>query len=289
MGLIDNIKREAAGNKTKIQSTDAAALEKIFNNMFYLDKNIEEETKFVKQVMTRGLESQERVGLHASAMLVGDKEFCLRAQVLSLIYKQLQGQQTPVGLMRIFEQGNAIHEKWQRLLIRAGYGKAKDMDFTRFDDDYTLSYTPDIDCLIPEFFEGRMIGEIKSVNTYQFQKMTKHPSAWKQCQWYMHLCIKYLKKCGTWNGKDYTKGFVLSEDKNTQDFKLEVYDYDPTLIEPYASRADSIVYHYDRVFEEHKMVARPKDANSPTCKRCKECFMREACWGIGKGKVRIGG
>lgn len=288
MGLIDNIKKEAAGNKTKIQSTDAAALEKIFNNMFYLDKNIEEETKFVQQVMTRGLESQERVGLHASAMLVGDKEFCLRAQVLSLIYKQLQGQQTPVNLMRIFEQGNAIHEKWQRLLIRAGYGKAKDMDFTRFDDDYILSYTPDIDCLIPEFFEGRMIGEIKSVNTYQFQKMIKHPSAWKQCQWYMHLCIKYLKKKGTWNGKDYTKGFVLSEDKNTQDFKLEVYDYDPTLVEPFASRADSIVYHHERVFEEKKMVARPKDATSSTCKRCSECFMKEACWGIGKGKIRIG-
>ena len=47
------------------------------------------------------------------------------------------------------------------------------------------------------------------------------------------------------------------------------------------------MFHYDRVFEEHKMVARPKDAGSPTCKRCKECFMREACWGIGKGKVRI--
>lgn len=288
MGLVDNIKREAQGNKTKIQSTDAAKLEKIFNNMFYLDKNIEEETKFVKQVMTRGLESQERVGLHASAMLVGDKEFCLRAQVLSLIYKQLQGQQTPVGLMRIFEQGNAIHEKWQRLLIRAGYGKAKDMDRTRICNEYMLSYTPDIDCHVPEFFEGRMIGEIKSVNTYQFQKMTKHPSAWKQCQWYMHLCIKKEKEKGTWNGKDYTKGFVLSEDKNTQDFKIEVYDYDPTLIEPFAGRADSIVYNYGRVFDEHKMVKRPKDANSPTCKRCKECFMREACWNIGKGKVKIG-
>lgn len=287
MGLVDNIKREAAGNKTKIQSTDAAKLEKIFNNLFYLPKNIDEETAFVKQVMTRGLESQERIGLHASAMLVGDKDFCLRAQVLSLIYKQLQGEQTQVGLMRIFEQGNAMHEKWQRLLIRGGYGKAKHMDFTRYCDDYMMSYTPDIDCLIPEFFEGRMIGEIKSVNTYQFQKMSKHPSAWKQCQWYMHLCIKKLKAQGKWNGIDYTKGFVLSDDKNTQDFKLEVYDYDPTLVEPYASRAESIMYHYDKVFAEHKMVARPVDAKSSDCKRCKECFMREACWNIGAGKVRI--
>ena len=287
MGLIDSIKREANGNRTKLQSSEAAELEKIFNNMFYLPKSIEEETKFVKQVMTRGLESQERVGLHASAMLVGDKDFCLRAQVLSLIYKQLQGEQVPVSLMRIFEQGNAIHEKWQRLLIRAGYGEAKHMDFTRFDDDYMLSYTPDVDCLIPEFFEGRMIGEIKSVNTYQFQKMIKHPSAWKQCQLYMHLCIKKLKKLGKWNGKDYTKGFVLSEDKNTQDFKLEVYDYDPTLVEPFAGRADSIIYNYDSVFEERKMVARPKDATSTDCKRCKDCFMREACWNIGNGKIRL--
>jgi len=287
MGLIDSIKKEAQGNRTKIQSTEAAKLEKILNNLFYLDKNIEEETKFVKQVMTRGLESQERVGLHASAMLVGDKEFCLRAQVLSLIYKQSQGEQVPVSLMRIFEQGNAIHEKWQRLFIRGGYGKAKDMDFTRFDDDYMLSYTPDIDCLIPEFFEGRMIGEIKSVNTYQFQKMIKHPSAWKQDQWYMHLCIKELKKQGKWNGKDYTKGFVLNEDKNTQEYKLEVYDYTPTLVEPFAFRADEIGYHYDRVFEEKKMVARPADAKSSTCKRCAECFMRDACWNTGMGRIRL--
>lgn len=288
MGLIDNIKREANGNRTKIQSSEAAELEKIFNRMFYLPKNIEEETKFVKQVMTRGLESQERVGLHASAMLVGDKEFCLRAQVLSLIYKQLQGEQVPVGLMRIFEEGNAVHEKWQRLLIRAGYGVAKDMDFTRMCDEYMLSYTPDIVCKIPEFFEGKMVGEIKSVNTYQFQKMTKHPSAWKQCQWYMHLCIKKAKEEGTWNGKDYTKGFVLSDDKNNQDFKLEVYDYDPLLVAPFVDRAESIMYNYGRVFEEKKMVKRPADGQSPTCKRCKDCFMREACWNIGSGKIRLG-
>ena len=287
MGLVDNIKKEAQGNRTKIQSSEAATLEKIFNNMFFMDKNIEEETKFVKQVMTRGLESQERVGLHASAMLKGDKEFCLRAQVLSLIYKQLQGEQISVSLKRIFEEGNAIHEKWQRLLIRAGYGKAKDMDFTRFCKEYMMSYTPDIICLIPEFFEGKMVGEIKSVNTFQFQRMTKHPSAWKQCQWYMHLCIKKEKERGTWNGKDYTKGFVLNEDKNTQEFKLEVYDYEPVKIEPFADRADSVMFNYNRVFEEHKMVKRPDDAKSPDSKRCKDCFMREACWNIGNGKVRI--
>ena len=105
MGLMDEIKREALGNGTKIQSSDAAQLEKIFNRMFYLDKNIEEETKFVNQLMTRGLGTTERYGLHASAMIVSDNKFCVRQQVLSLLYKQRQGEQTQVGLMRIFEEG----------------------------------------------------------------------------------------------------------------------------------------------------------------------------------------
>ena len=70
MGLIDDIKKEASSNRTKIQTSDAAKLEKILNNMFYLEKDVEKESAFVKQVMTRGLESQERVGLHASALIV---------------------------------------------------------------------------------------------------------------------------------------------------------------------------------------------------------------------------
>ena len=176
MGLIDNIKNDAAKNGTKIQSSEATKLEGILNKMFYLPKNIEEETKFVNMVMTRGLESQERIGLHASAIIdKGDKSFCVRQQVLSLLFKQLQGEQLNVNTLRIFEEGNAVHEKWQRLFIRAGYAKAKTLDKTRIDDEYMLSYTPDIVCKIPEFYKGAMIGEIKSMNSFSFKKQTEHP------------------------------------------------------------------------------------------------------------------
>lgn len=274
MGLVDNIKQEARGNKTKIQSADATKLEKLLNATFFLEKNIEEETKFVNQVMTRGLESQERVGLHASALIVGEKDFCVRAQVLSLMYRQLQGEQINAGLKRIFEEGNAVHEKWQRLFIRAGYATAAGLDVTQFNKKFRISYTPDIICEIPEFYDGEMIGEIKSVNTYQFQKMEYHPSARKQLQWYMHLTGIH-------------KGFVLSEDKNNQDFKLEVYDYDSKLVAPYIERAESIKYYYNRVHKEGKMVSRPTDAKTSSCKRCLKCAMREACWNVGNGKVPI--
>ena len=135
MGIIDQIKNDSIKTGVKIQSSEATKLEGIFNKMFYLDRNIEEETRFVNMVMTRGLGNQERKGLHASSMIVGDKQFCVRQQVLSLIYKQLQGEQIPVSLRRIFEEGNAIHEKWQRLLIRAGYAKAHTLDKKRFDEE----------------------------------------------------------------------------------------------------------------------------------------------------------
>lgn len=274
MGLIKNIKKEAQGNRTKIQTTDATELEKILNNTFYLDKNVEEETKFLSMVMTRGYENQERVGLHASAFIVGEKEFCLRAQVLSLIYKQLQSEQVPVGLKRIFEEGNAIHEKWQRLLIRAGYANANTLDVTQFNKEYKINFTPDIICVIPEFYDGKMVGEIKSVNTWQYQKMLRHPSAHKQLQWYMHLTGIH-------------KGFVLNEDKNNQDFKIEVYDYDVHEVTTYIERAEAIKYHYERVYSEGKMAKRPSDAKSPASKRCSKCVMRDACWNIGKGKQLI--
>lgn len=285
MGIIDDIKRGAEKNGTKIQTTDAARLEKIFNKMFYTQHDIEEETKFIKQVMTRGLESQERVGLHASAIIVSDKQWCARQQVLSLLFKQIQRENTNVGLLRIFEEGNAIHEKWQRLLIRAGYGKAKTMDKTRFNKEFEVSYTPDIVCRINEYFDGVMVGEIKSVNTFQFKKMAEHPSARKQLQFYMYLCIEEAKRKNNWNGKDYTKGFVLCDDKNTQDFKLFIYDYDPEFVQPFIDRLEEVKYHKDKFLETGKMVKRCKDCTAANCKRAEGCAMKNACWNVGFGRI----
>lgn len=274
MGIVDEIKKDAIGNKTKIQSSDAVVLEKIFNRMFFLPKDVEQETRFVNMVMTRGTDTQERIGLHASALIKGDKDFCLRQQVLSLLYRQLQGEQISVGLKRVFEEGNAIHEKWQRMFIRAGYSTPWTLDVTKFNKKYRISYTPDIICEIPEFYNGKMVGELKSVNTFQFQKMTRHPSAWKQLQWYMYLTGIH-------------KGFVLSEDKNTQDFKVEVYDFDNTIVAPFIDRAEQIKFYYNRALKEKKMVKRPKGAKDSECKRCKECALRNACWNIDGGGIRL--
>lgn len=270
MTLIENIRTQAFPNNKGPKTINEMQLEKIFNRMFYLDKNIEEETKFVKQVMTRGAETQERVGLHASAMIVSDNAFCIRQQVLSLIYKQLQGEQINVSLKRIFEEGNVIHEKWQRLFIRAGYGKAEDMDFTRMCKEYELSFTPDAIIDIPEF--GKMVVEIKSVNTFQFKKMTGHPSGEKQLQFYM-------------NRTGIHQGIVLCDDKNTQDFKIFYKKYDPNIVAPFIERCEQVQYFKQKLLDEHKIVRRCEGCNSYTCKRAESCPMKDACYNRGMGKV----
>ena len=69
MGIIDEIKNDGIKTGTKIQNEEQRKLESILNKMFYCERDIEEETKFINLVMTRGLGVKDRVGLHASAMI----------------------------------------------------------------------------------------------------------------------------------------------------------------------------------------------------------------------------
>ena len=262
MNLMDAIKRDAVQKGAKIQSSEEEELEKKLNKLFYLEKDIDNEVKFLRQVMTRGQETAERKGLHASAIIVSDDKFCYRQQVLSLFYKQLQGEQVSVPLRRIFAEGDAIHEKWQRLFIRAGYSKPEELDKTQFADDFDLSFTPDILCTI----DGkRMVGEIKSVNTFTFKKQKYHASGRKQLQLYMYLTGIH-------------DGFVLCEDKNTQDIKVYLYKYDPTEIQPFITRLERIQQYKQRLTEKGKLVKRHEKCTGYTCKMAESCPMKDVCY-----------
>ena len=283
MGILEDIKNDTKQAGAKLQTSEERDIEELLNNLFYLDKNISEELKFLKSVMTRGAETQERKGLHASAVIVSDDKFCYRQQLLSLYYKQLQGEQTPIGLKRIFSEGDAIHEKWQRLFIRGGLCKPLDCDFSRFADEYDLSYTPDIICALPvdmkltSVYDDSVpkepyIVEIKSVNTFTFKKQKYHASGRKQCQLYMYLTGIH-------------KGIVLCDDKNTQDFKVYKYEYNPSEIAPYIRRLEQIQECKERLINKHKMVARHSKCIGYGCKMAQSCPMREVCYK--KSKERI--
>lgn len=273
MSLFDEIKNEAKEKGITMSSVEERQLEQILNRMFLLDKNIEEETKFVRHVMTRGAETQERVGLHASAITKGtDEDFCVREQVLSLLFKQNQGDNIPIKLKRIFEEGNAIHEKWQRLFIRAGYADWDQCDMTCYNDEFMISYTPDIVSFIPEFNDQcEIIVEVKSMNSWSYQKQATHAEGQKQLAWYMYLY-------GT------QKGVVLADNKDTSEFRIEVVDYDESLVLPFIARARRVKEAYNDYLDGVKLSPRKGDMN---CKKCKQCSMHDACTSTGMGRIPI--
>lgn len=244
-------------------------LEQKLSALFFVKRKPKQEAAFIRMLLEREGEQQERVGLHASAMLASDKEFCLRQQVLSLLYKQVQKENLPASLVRVFEEGNSVHQKWQRLFIAGGLGEPEDMDRHRFVKKYELSYTPDARIHI---LGEDVLVEIKSMNTYAFEKATSHPSGEKQLNFY--LCMEKLE----W-------GFVLAEDKNDQEFKIFIVHRDVEKAKPYLNRLVSIKQAKQHFLETGKMPKRL--CGSCDCKQAEKCNMRDACWDIGIGRIKL--
>ena len=267
--LGENKEEKEKNVERKENAIEKLIIEKTLNSLFYAPKKMEEELDFVKQMFTRGAGSDERVGLHASAIIVGENDFCYRQQVLSLLYKQTQGSEVPQQLKRIFEEGNAIHEKWQRLFIRGGLGKPEDMDRTRRIKKYELSFTPDA---IITIAGKKYVVEIKSMNPIAFKHATSHPSGEKQCQLYMHFT-------------GIPRGFVLAECKGTQQFKVFLLEYDHKVVRPFLSRLQEVKAMKNNMLKRKEIPVR-KCKNCDT-KRAQSCSMKDACFNVGIGRIRL--
>lgn len=262
--LRDEIKKDVQGNAT---SSADLLIQSNLNKLFFLPEVMEEELEMIR--MQYSQKCGDRYGLHASAILDTENHFCYRQQVLSLFFKQSQGENISVGLKRIFEAGTSIGEKWQRLFLRGGIGKPEWMDISHFRKEYDLSYTPDAIVIIGK---TKYVVEIKSQNTFAFQKAKSHPSGQKQLRLYMHLTgIK--------------NGFVLVEDKNTQDFKIFPEVNDPSKIEEFIERLEMIQVYKKKFIETKKPPKRI--CESSTCKRALECSMKDACFNIGMKRVKL--
>lgn len=205
--------------------------------------------------------SETRRGLHASAIITSENSFCIREQVLSLFFERNQHEANhPVGLLRIFEEGNCVHEKWQNLFVNNGIAVGiEDRAYSAFFDLYM---TPDAIIML----NGKQyVVEIKSCNTFSYKHMVdKHPSGTKQLQLYMHfLCIP--------------RGFVLAEDKNTQEFKIFETEYEPGQAKPYIERLFKIRDGKRRFEREGKLP--PRCCSKPGIKRAQGCPFSGACFG----------
>jgi len=208
-----------------------------------------------------------RAGLHASAVIVPESQFCYREQVLSLLYKQSQGKHLATKLLKIFAAGNSIHEKWQTMFKNAGIAQA--IEARSYDEKFELYFTPDAEVVIG----GKLyVCEIKSMNTYAFQKATSHPSGEKQCMLYMFL-------------KGIPNGFVLAEDKNNQEIKIFPVEYDFEKVMPYVHRLEHI-QKYKREFLKTKVMV-PGLCSNSTCPRARDCNLRDSCFNIGMGRKKL--
>lgn len=218
-------------------------------------------------------EHENRYGLHASAILSGESEFCYREQVLSLFYKMNQGEQLPIKLLKIFAQGNAMHEKWYTLFRQQGIAVA--IERSLFLPQYDLSFT--IDAVL-SLFNEEIVCDIKSQNTYMFKRDKGHSKGEKQVNFYLWALSKYT-------GVPHRKGFVLVDDKNDQNIKVVPVEYDKGKVKPYVERLKEIQRLKNVFLEEHK--APPRKFQDKDCKKCSQCNMRDACWNIGIGRVPL--
>lgn len=285
--MMNMVKKKVTNKKKELHNIGSLKLNKNIlvadhiknklNELFYVKPDYDAELEMLKYQYDQ--EEEERVGLHASAITSAGKDFCYREQVLSLFFKMAQGENIPIGLKRIFEEGKSIGTKWQRLFIRAGIGDKEDMDVSRIQQDFDLSYTPDGIVVI----DGKKyVVEIKSQNTFGFQKAKSHPSGQKQLKLYM-----YFEKI--------PRGFVLVEDKNLQDFKVFLETFEGETQEDWLAENEDIYEIVERLETIQKMKNKflktkkpPKRIDMCTsvdCKRAQKCNMREACWGIRREKI----
>jgi len=213
MGLLEKLQ---AHTRTPRELT-AEKITQELNKLFYLQKQEEKESEFVRHVLTRGT-GEERHGLHASDILsqYGDYNADDARSKLQGAYTGTE--KHDVHTMRIFEHGNATHEKWQRLFIRGGMVE----DVASLDSTIThatgIQYSPDAIVSIPSISDVPFVVEIKSQTTYIFKQNKPHVKAIEQLQFYLWL-----------HGAKH--GFILVEDKNTQDFSVDyvVNDVQPIM------------------------------------------------------------
>lgn len=268
--IVDAIRKETTKKGIQIQDEKTRQIYGIFDNLYLAKHTPEKEVQFEKQVFTRGT-GGERTGLHTSAIIASENHYCVREQVLSLIYKpRNMDRSLGLPLLRIFEEGNQIHKKWQRLFLRGGLCDVNDLDKTQYNEKYRLSFSPDA---IVSMFGKRFVVEIKSMRTEAYRRADKHPSGEKQCRMYMFLSnIKY--------------GVILMENKNDQQFKLQLIRHNDGEISEYIDRLNAVKSY----FESKQMPPRLPACKSKLSKRCMECPYSIPCWGTKeeRGVLRLG-
>lgn len=229
-----------------------------------------------------GGSSAPRLTLHASSLIVSDREWCEREYVLAASHSAEEAQEVREAygahLNAIFFNGWWIHRKWQDLFKRFGRVVMKDgrhsLDLTYHHTEYDLYHSPDA---ILEVAGTIYPIEIKGINTEEYQAACELPleeaikksqticKAQVQCTLYMHLL-------------NLKQGAILAEDKNSQRFRVWFVEYDESLISVYLKRLASLNTATFLYQHENNLPKRNACCVSPEAARARKCPMRELCF-----------
>lgn len=251
---------------------------------------------FQSMLVQWGSNQPPRGGLHASSLLVEDKEWCTRRYVLSELFPDAA--EAPAlnswdwKRTAIFENGWSLHVRWQQLFrqfARVAYGNTNnvkgdtvtvspELDLTHYDAERDLYFSPDA---IIDFGAERYVVEIKGIKQEAYLELTDDlqvamdscetvHKAYYQCQLYMHLL-------------ELKKGIILVENKNNQEFKLWVIEYNKDAVMPNILRAyevkGALVGYKKKV---QKLPARICQSKSDPLAR--QCPMVAKCFSEGMEK-----
>jgi hypothetical protein len=216
------------------------------------------QTKFDEFFRINNDKRPDRSGLHASSIIAPDTDFCYREHVLGFFYKRNKTFIAP-STLRIFLNGWYVHIKWQDLFKSMGI--AESVERTRRSNLWDVYLTPDA---IVKLFGKRYVVEIKSANSYAFNGMkTPHAGAIRQANFYM-FCT------------GIPRAIILVEDKNTQNIKVWVVEFDPDIARPFVKRLHNIK-RFVKLFKQENKLPK-KLCSGASCKRAGNCPMKEACW-----------
>ena len=231
---------EVVAEKIKPKKDDSDRLDLAL--LAAIDRKLDEETKpYVKT----------KVGFSPS-----DTNDCARRMVYLLRGTEI----TPTfnaRTLRIFGNGHGVHERI------GGYFDALGITISK--EEELWNPMPPIKAFLDLKIDwhGTKIVEIKSISDAGFQYLLDFNKPkkdhYKQLQVYLRLTV-----C--------TQGYILYENKNTQEFKIFTVDYNEKFVDDLFEGYLEI-YKY---FMEGVLPVRP--ARSKDSPKCRQCELQDLCW-----------
>lgn len=265
------------------------------------------ELDFRNMYVEWGKSSPARHGMHASAVLASESEWCTREQVLNQLYPE-QGEKQEWNSWdwkksAIFENGWNLHRRWQRLFEKFGNvvyssvnganiayiptaelnkrddlmeinGKlyAPELDLTHYDAERGLYFSPDA---IIDFGPHRYVVEIKGLKQESYQKLSD--DLLESIQADQTVAKARIQANFYMHLLKLERGIILIENKSNQDFRLYVTEYDESLCNEQVQRIYE-VKKYVTLCSKGKSALPARTCQSVNDPRARKCPMKSVCF-----------